>query len=441
MFSAIREVKRVRLGGGWLLFAVCALVAGACTTDVTVATGSATTTTTTTHAPSTGVVSSSTTRTGGTTPTLDSSPWSRVPHDESVFGGAGHQQMWSVSRGELGLVAVGWDGSGGDFDAAVWTSPDGVVWTRVPHDEEVFGGAQDQVMRIVIEGGPGLVAVAGDESGGNFDAAVWTSPDGIVWTRVPHDEEVFGGAGFQEILSVTIGGPGLVAVGLDESGGDRDAAVWTSPNGVVWTRVPHDEVLLGGTGHQNMFSVAVAGPGLVAVGVDGSGGDRDAAVWTSSDGVTWNRVQDDGTVLGGAGDQEMMSVTVGGPGLVAVGSDGSGNDFDAAVWTSSDGVVWTRVSHDEAVFGGPGIQAMVTVTEGGPGLVAVGVDGPGGEDAAIWTSSDGFAWTRVPHDEAVFGGPGNQMMLGVTVGESGLVVVGRDDLEGDRDAAVWVLED
>ena len=45
------------------------------------------------------------------------------------------------------------------------------------------------------------------------------------------------------------------------------------------------------------------------------------------------------TVLGGipygtAGTKAMNGVTVGGPGLVAVGNDG----FDAAVWISSDGV-------------------------------------------------------------------------------------------------------
>ena len=82
---------------------------------------------------------------------------------------------------------------------------------------------------------------------------------------------------------------------------------------------------------------------------------------------------------------------------------------------------------------------MWSVTQGGPGLVAVGWDGLGGDfDAAVWTSPDGVAWTRVPDDETVFGGAGNQMALGVIVRGPGLVVVGRDDLAGDRDAAVWV---
>jgi hypothetical protein len=48
-------------------------------------------------------------------------------------------------------------------------------------------------MSAVVAGGPGLVAVGHDDAGEDEDAAVWTSPDGLVWSRVPHDEAVFGG--------------------------------------------------------------------------------------------------------------------------------------------------------------------------------------------------------------------------------------------------------
>lgn len=100
----------------------------------------------------------------------------------------------------------------------------------------------------------------------------------------------------------------------------------------------------------------------------------------------------------------MTSVTVGGPGLVAVGSTGTADELflgeaDAAVWTSHDGLVWSRLPHDEALLGQ---GTMNSVTAGAPGLVAVGEDK---DDAAMWTSVDGFTWSRVPHDEAVFGGP------------------------------------
>ena len=104
------------------------------------------------------------------------SGWVRLPHDEAVFGGGWSQEMRSAVAVGSGLVAVGSnesgsDHSGGDWDAAVWTSPDGLTWTRVPHDEAVFGGTRDipQGMLSVAAVDAGLVAVGHD----TFDAAVW----------------------------------------------------------------------------------------------------------------------------------------------------------------------------------------------------------------------------------------------------------------------------
>ena len=354
-------------------------------------------------------------------PATDAHQWRRVKHDDEVFGADDGSRMRSVAAGGPGLVAVGWDVD--QLAAAVWTSTDGIFWQRVTHDDGLFGGGGGggRWMRSVTVGGPGLVAVGGD--GGRGAAAVWTSTDGISWQQVPHDEAVFAGDDLQEMRSVTVGGPGLVAVGSDGPA----AAVWTSADGISWQRVPHDEAVFGGANRQEMWSVAAGVPGLVAVGEDR--GRNAAAVWTSNDGISWQRVPHDESVFAGDDLQEMRSVTVGGPGLVAVGYDWVREA--AAAWTSNDGISWQRVPHDEAVFGGESPQVMWSVAAGGPGLVAVGNDfGHGG--AAVWTSADGISWQRVPHDEAVFGGDGPQFMKSVTAGGPGLVAVG-----SDRKAAVW----
>jgi hypothetical protein len=411
------------------------------------------------------------------------STWSRVCDGAAGFDGAvmwsvtaggpvlvavgGDFDIWTPEDIQRPLEA------GGDGDAVVWTSPDGVSWSRVPHDEAVFGGDGAQQIFSVTAGGPGLVAVGID---GTLDteegnAAVWTSADGFTWSRVPHDEAVFGGAGEQRMLSVTRGGPGLVAVGFDWPADTDlvDAAVWTSPDGFTWSRVPHDEAVFGGEQEQKMLGVTAGGPGLVAVGSDGYSGEpgnrpfdepaADAAVWTSPDGFTWSRVPHDEAVFGGAGAQRMLSVTSGGPGLVAVGTvSGDTNEFepnlDAAVWTSPDGFTWSRVPHDRTVFAVSdcrghcdgerwvdGYEVMRSVTVGGPGLVAVGLSGFGqtGWDAAVWTSPDGITWSRVLNNQAVFEARGYDQMSSVTVAGSGLVAVGRTVGGGYEDlaATVW----
>jgi hypothetical protein len=357
----------------------------------------------------------------GVADSLASREWSRVPHDEDVFGGSA---MRDVTVAGPGLVAVGAtagteDPLGpvtADTAAVVWTSTDGITWSRVPHDEAVFGGAG---MHAVTAHRDGLVAI-GFDSDGYPGAVVWTSSDGITWSRLPHDETVFGGANMWDLI---VGGPGLVAVGAGDSG----PVVWTSTNGTTWARVPHDEAAFGAA-DSGMFRVTAGGPGLVAVGWDFSMDAAAAAVWTSTDGITWARVPHDEAVFGGEEQTIMIGVTAHGNGLVAVGEATTNGNRGAAVWTSTDGIAWARMPHDETVFGG---AFMLDVTAVGPLLVAAGESG---SDMAVWTSFDGVGWTRVVDNEVV---SGRSALLGVTVGGPGLVAVGWDQSRGDSVAAVW----
>ena len=300
------------------------------------------------------------------------------------------------------------------------------------------GDAGGWHIRDVVAGGPGFVAV-GDVGG---DAAVWTSPDGATWTRVTDmPDTVLGGEGTaHELGMVATGGPGLVAVTEARLGmggtGPREIAGLVSTDGLSWTdvaEVSRDAIVT---------DVAAGGPGLVIAGhlpyADPTRGETTVALWTSPDGVTWTQVPRDEAVFGDM--TSVAAVTAGGPGLVAVGAD-IGEPIDAAVWTSPDGLTWTRVPHDEAVFGD---AWMSDVTVGGPGLVAVGT---GDEGDAIWTSPDGVTWTRLS-DEAFWfmrdrnpGGaasnwlwPSNEL---VTMG-SHLVTVGDEiDMWISADGTTW----
>jgi hypothetical protein len=354
---------------------------------------------------------------------VESLTWSRVELDEVVFNPR-YDSLSSVTAGGPGFVAVGQTNAPNSVelngDAGVWTSGDGITWSLIPHDEPPLGGLGYQTMESVTAGGPGLVAVGGvlDEPGrGGLFAAVWTSGDGTAWSRIPHDPEAFGSpdAAWSWMGKVTVGGPGLVAVGRH----DRNAAVWTSPDGITWTRVPHDADVFGSG---RMHDVVNAGTRLVAIGeLKGQ-----SAVWMSPDGINWSVFP----VF--PSDLDIDAVAAGGPGLVAVGdyeSDPPGclphfsGPCYARVWTSVDGITWTPVPHNSAVFGGSkdpqGMHAVATV---GSDLVAVG--------SSVWTSPDGITWKRVFHDPAVIAADWG--MKSVAVADRGLIAVG----DGD-DAAIW----
>ena len=105
----------------------------------------------------------------------------------------------------------------GGARAAVWTSLDGYTWTRVAHDEAVFGGVagDEQGMESATSFGSDLVAVG---------RTAWTSPDGVTWSRdasapVARDGEAF------VLRDAVTGGPGLIAVGGYE---DEAAAIWVA---------------------------------------------------------------------------------------------------------------------------------------------------------------------------------------------------------------------
>lgn len=351
---------------------------------------------------------------------VDSLTWSRVQLDPAVFSAPNSRYQLEVSDiivGGPGLVAVGGAGPGGETKhATVWTSPDGYTWTRVPYDEATFG--TDLSINAVTVGGPGLVAVGGVD--------VWLSPDGYTWNRIPRDPAVFHPI-TGDLRGVIAGGPGLVAFG--ESAGT--SAVWTSPDGYTWTQVPHDEEVFG---RSSTHSMIVGGPGLVAVGVDETGWPSTVfpVVWASPDGYTWTRVPHDPSVF--TEETSMVDVAAGGSGLVAVGADGR---LSAAVWTSPDGFTWARVPHDEEVFGGP-YEDMSSVAAFGDGFIAVG----SWPWINVWTSPDGFSWTRISagpgsgpddgtRDDPVFG---EGSMHKVITDGPGVVVLGGDG----GGPALWV---
>lgn len=201
------------------------------------------------------------------------------------------------------------------------------------------------------------------------------------------------------MVAVVGGGPGLVAAGVTDYGLGMDAAVWTSRDGHTWQRVPHDTAVFGdglaveAAQSSQVIADLAAGPlGILGVGSSGRPGDYDAAAWLWPDGLDWRRASLDPEGMGGAGDQFMRSVVQTEAGAVAVG----GASGAAAAWTTVDGVSWSRAAVVQATAGTrPEPAAMNDVALGGPGLIAVGWAGfeP---SPAVWLSVDGSEWNPLP---------------------------------------------
>ena len=281
-----------------------------------------------------------------------------------------------------------------------------------------------------------IVAVGHDDAGGNRNAAVWTSSDGRRWTHVSGTS--LGTTGEQRMDAVATMGDDVVAVGSERIGGDVDAAVWRSADrGTSWDRVEGATSGLHEPGDQAMQVVVPATPGVVAAGFDTSPeGDLDASVWTSKDGSSWTRLTQ--ASLTGPGDQQIFGATTMEDRLIAVGSSASvGGDLDAAVWVQSRrGVDGSSRSVAPATSRStPSWRATPDWSRwGGPPL-------GGNVDAAVWTSADGYGWDRVPAAD-VLGGAGDQRMSSVTSVDGTFFAGGSSTRDGrDPDGAVWLSAD
>lgn len=376
----------------------------------------------------------------------DGRSWEPAPvAGRELLAASGAPRPRSLLGAGSTAVAVGAVEEADGVDAAVWTSLSGAPWERASPREAVFGGDGAQVALAAAQLGADLVVVGTDtDDAGDVDAVVWSTGAGGGWRRSPEvADDGLSGAGDQHAVDLAPTRDGALVVGWEEGPEGPRAVAWNLVGGeaepvlpvpgpsLAWQRVPPSPAL-GGPGEQRLDAATPFDGRLVAVGSsarpDAPEADVDGAVWSSVDGIEWERVGASG--LDGPGDQRLLDILAAGPGLVAVGSDGA----SAAVWTSADASSWTRSSLDEAVFGGAGDQVAAAVATAADGsLVAVGSDtGAGDGDAVAWRSTDGGAgWARSPAGE--LGGPGVQAMADLTVAGSVLVAVG----QGGAGAVAW----
>jgi hypothetical protein len=286
----------------------------------------------------------------------------------------------SVRAWAAGFVAVGSDNG----MPMAWTSADGRLWQSAEPPPAPTDGIRVE-MFDVIAGGPGLIAV-GTETGGNpcsasgpvelastgeaaIRAIVWTTADGLHWTRVP-DGHPFDLAAMTRLVGI---GSTFVALGAATHACVNRGMTWTSTDGRGWTPHVVSAFTVGGP-----TDAIGQGGRLVAVGQSGcpTSAGCSGAAWTSSDGIAWTKGA--GKIAGSYG---LTSVTATPGGFLAAGSDGQ--TTQGRFWTSTDGVSW----------GGPAATLPGSLGQLEPvsnGYVAAG-------DSAIWASTDGSTWTDVTH--------------------------------------------
>ena len=251
----------------------------------------------------------------------------------------------------------------------------------------------DTIMSAIPFGGGYLLA---GNAGAGQRAVVWRSADGVTWQRIES------GPSFADsTISTLVAIPsGVLAIGtaatLDSlcSGGEgtncnpvSPIRLWTSSDGITWQRLP--DAATAPFGRASLGPV-VAGPGgLVLFGWHqpvSSSAPTTPAEWTSADGRTWTAQTQFATAFPDGVVEGLVALT---DGYAAVGRNtglGSGHAAGTA-WFSGDGRTWTMATVPVSAA----TDEQTSIYAGASGLLAVGSN----TTRTFWSSADGRSWTSV----------------------------------------------
>lgn len=323
-------------------------------------------------------------------------------------------ELLGVAPSPGGLIAVGYQTP--PAEALAFSSADGRRWVATPG----FSGATGTSAIAVASAGDRIVIVGSDASG----AAAWLGA-GDTWTPAPRQDDLLVPDAAGAMTSVIAAGDGFVAGGYhdDPTRAAASAAVWRSTDGLHWQADDGAGTFAGG----RIWSLAVSGGTIVAVGTGGDPIYGPAAAWRWTPAGGWERaaIAPD---PGGA----MRAVTATATGFVAVGKDA--DDRGAMTWTSSDGRIWTAAPDQPSFHSFTDPVRMQAVIGGSGGLVAVGWRSDAAKGSGVvWTSTDGVTWLGPTWETGFSGGE----MTGVAAIGSTTVAVGRTGYPDWNAAAIW----
>lgn len=301
------------------------------------------------------------------TPTPEPRPAAWVPLPFPV-GSEEFASVHDVIEWDGRLVAVG---RAGERRAAIWLSDDGISWqaATIPDSPPELGVSLQAP--FVVGYRLMVIGITYHPAGsGPVGSVIWTSPDGLTWTDTAASAQFTG----NPLHVIGIRGQTIVASEGHET--PIGSAFWVSNDGgATWQRAPLDRdgwSAGGGLLHDDKF---------IAPGTwyeDYTPETQTAVVWTSSDGLAWER-----TALGAGYAARIAELRDGT--LLVIGGSASQSEVTALGWTSVDGRQWVP---SEINVGCCGTEFAVTPS----GLVAI----EGAEDGSasvIYTSSDGLNWS------------------------------------------------
>jgi hypothetical protein len=273
----------------------------------------------------------------------DASAWRRVSLPPLQLDNVGYWSMFVTGQLYL-LYGATFSNTPGPSSTVLWASANaGSTWQR---------SSSDLQFQTFTSGGDGLLATA--RAPGSFNAGLWTSSDGLAWRQEPDPAGVFRTADLSLLAHGALGW--LAAGSVQSASGPPTSAIWFSSDGRTWgLPVPASGAVTG----------LVAGPrSFLAIGTKAGAGPTATFVLVSRDGTHWEQAKNAPPgpyffYFGASGIAPWAG------GFAWLADEGG----ETGVWSSADGLSWTRLGGDD-VFGGSAEVGDAVAFNGG--IVAAG---------------------------------------------------------------------
>lgn len=228
------------------------------------------------------------------------------------------------------LTAIGHVGDASRPARQIWTTTDGLAWTKIKQVEPMRfgfpGGLHD-----LAKGTSGWMAQAYEIIDPETSQQhVFFSPDRRSWRELALPSHT--------ITTIGSNGADFAYIGVVIATTEQPTMAWTSSDGETWTSHPFP----GLPQYDSAMAIAGIGGGFAVTGqhfVIETEASQPLG-WWSSDGTSWDPASFAG-LSGPAGEAAPREIVESPVGLIATGN---GDPLANALWTTDDGQAWTQVA-------------------------------------------------------------------------------------------------